>query len=247
MTDQSSYIPDFHITIAQPCPYLPGRLERKLFTHLSSDKSTHYVDKLLRNGFRRSQNIAYLPYCNDCRACVSVRVLVDEFSPGKSFRRLKKRNSDLLARRVIAKATEEQYHLFDDYIGERHNDGGMSDMTKRDFRQMIEESIVDTFITEYRIKPENEPLQQDNAAQGQLAAAALCDRLSDGISMVYSFFDPCFADRSLGSYMILEHIEFARRQGLPYLYLGYWIDGCRKMTYKSRFKPQQQLTPDGWV
>ena len=246
MTDQSSYFPDFHITIAQPCPYLPGRLERKLFTRLSSEKSAAYIDKLLRNGFRRSQNIAYLPYCNDCHACVSVRVIVDEFKPGKSFRRLKKNNTDLSVRRVVARATEEQYRLFDRYIGTRHGDGGMSDMTKRDFKNMIEESVADTFITEYRVSLEGETLSPLEHSKGPLVAAALCDRLSDGISMVYSFFDPALTDRSLGSYMILEHMDFARRQGLPYLYLGYWIDGCRKMSYKSRFMPQQKLTPDGW-
>lgn len=249
MTDQSNHIPDFHVTIAQPCPYLPGRLERKLFTHLGKDKSRPYIDKLLRNGFRRSQNIAYLPYCADCHACISVRVIVDEFVASRSFRRLQQRNRDLAARRVRPKATAEQYGLFDRYISTRHGDGGMAEMTRLDFRQMIEESAADTFVTEYRVRT----AVSDASAGGTgaverstLIAAALCDRLSDGISMVYSFFDPELADRSLGSYMILEHIDYARRQGLPYIYLGYWIEGCRKMSYKKRYMPQQKLLPDGW-
>jgi arginine-tRNA-protein transferase len=251
MTDQSSFFPDFHVTMAQPCPYLPGRLERKLFTHLTPDKPLHFIDKLLRNGFRRSQNVAYLPYCNDCHECVSVRLTVDQFKPGKSFKRLKKRNMDLVARRFPHKATNEQYELFSLYINTRHGDGGMAEMDQFDFSMMIEESEAETFLTEYRLRPtldESDLFEEMNTttARNPLVAVSLCDRLSDGISMVYSFFDPQYSARSLGSYMILEHVDYTRRQGLPFLYLGYWIDGCRKMSYKSRFTPQQHLTPEGW-
>jgi len=251
MTDQSSFFPDFHVTMAQPCPYLPGKLERKMFTHLTPDKPAAFIDKLLRNGFRRSQNVAYLPYCNDCQACVSVRIPVDAFSPGKSFKRILRRNSDLAAQRVKPNATVEQFELFDQYINTRHGDGGMADMSRFDFSMMIEESEADTFLTEYRLRtPVGEMENTDPGKKlpppSPLTAVALCDRLSDGISMVYSFFDPQHTARSLGTYMILEHIDYARRQGLPYLYLGYWIDGCRKMSYKERFTPQQHLSPEGW-
>ena len=248
MTDQSSFFPDFHVTMAQPCPYLPGKLERKLFTHLTPDKPSPFIDKLLRNGFRRSQNVAYLPYCNDCHACVSVRIVVDEFEPTRSFKRLKKRNLDLAARRVPRKATIEQYELFDLYINARHGDGGMAEMDQFDFSMMIEESEADTFLTEYRLKPPLDATGEDGTPlpDGPLIGVSLCDRLSDGVSMVYSFFDPQYSARSLGSFMILEHVDYARRQGLPFLYLGYWIDGCQKMSYKARFVPQQKLTPDGW-
>ncbi len=256
MTDQSSFFHDFHVTMAQPCPYLPGKLERKLFTHLTPDKPASFIDKLLRNGFRRSQNVAYLPYCSDCQACVSVRIVVDRFVPGKSFRRLFKRNGDLVASRVKREATQEQYELFDLYINTRHGDGGMAEMDHFDFSMMIEESEADTFLTEYRLRtpldsetaPNDAPVAAGTAPtkKGQLIAVSLCDRLSDGISMVYSFFDPQYASRSLGSYMILEHVDYARRQGLPFVYLGYWIRDCRKMSYKSRFAPQQHLTPEGW-
>ncbi len=250
MTDQSSFFPDFHVTMAQPCPYLPGKLERKLFTHLTPDKPVPFIDKLLRNGFRRSQNVAYLPYCNDCHACVSVRIVVDEFAPGKSLKRLKKRNADLVARRVPKVATNEQYDLFNLYINTRHGDGGMAEMDRFDFSMMIEESEADTFLTEYRWRPPlagtSDSAVPDETGQSPLVAVSLCDRLSDGISMVYSFFDPQYATRSLGSYMIVEHVDYAQRQGLPFLYLGYWIEGCRKMSYKSRFSPQQHLTPEGW-
>jgi leucyl-tRNA---protein transferase len=246
MTEQQKHFPEFYVTAPQPCPYLPGRAERKLFTHLTHDKPAVLVDNLLKGGFRRSQNIAYMPYCEGCQACVSVRVLVDEFEPARSMRRVTERNRDLASRRTAPVPTSEQYSLFRAYIDARHGDGGMADMTVLDYAMMVEDSIVDTFITEYRVKPEN-------ALQGRpdgwpLKAVALCDRLSDGVSMVYSFYEPDeSASRSLGTYMILDHIEHARRLGLPYLYLGYWIEGSRKMAYKNRFHPQERLGPNGWT
>lgn len=246
MSEQGKTFPEFYITSPQPCPYLPGRLERKLFTHLTRDKPQELIDNLLKGGFRRSQNIAYMPYCEGCHACVSVRVLVDEFSSRRSMRRIVERNRDLVSRCVPAVSTSEQYRLFRQYIDARHGDGGMADMTVLDYAMMVEDSVVDTFCTEYRLKPEN-PLESPQMSEWPLLGLALCDRLSDGISMVYSFFDPDEHSRSLGSYMILDHIELARRLGLPYLYLGYWIAGSRKMSYKKRFMPQEHLTPQGWL
>jgi arginine-tRNA-protein transferase len=245
MTEQQKHFPEFYVTTPQPCPYLPGRLERKLFTHLTHDKPLALIDNLLKGGFRRSQNIAYMPYCEGCQACVSVRILVDEFEPNKSMRRTMSRNKDLVSRRVAAVPTSEQFSLFRDYIDARHSDGGMADMTVLDYAMMVEDSVVKTFLTEYRAKPEN-PLEE-HVETWPLAAVALCDRLSDGISMVYSFYEPMVEERSLGTFMILEHIEYARRLGLPYLYLGYWIEGSRKMSYKTRFQPQERLGPNGWV
>jgi arginine-tRNA-protein transferase len=245
MTEQRKHFPEFYVTAPQPCPYLPGRLERKLFTHLTHDKPPALVDNLLRGGFRRSQNIAYMPYCEGCQACVSVRVLVDAFEPTRSMRRVLDANSNLVARRLEATPTSEQYALFRAYIDERHADGGMADMTVLDYAMMVEDSIVDTFMTEYRMKPD--PLARNPSGRQPLVAAALCDRLSDGISMVYSFFAPEAPKRGLGTFMILDHIAHAKRLGLPYVYLGYWISGSTKMSYKRRFQPQQQLTASGWV
>lgn len=245
MTEQQKHFPEFYVTAPQPCPYLKDRYERKLFTHLTPEKPRALIDNLLKGGFRRSQNIAYMPYCEGCQACVSVRVAVDEFVPGKSMRRLMEKNRDLAATCVPSVPTSEQYSLFRSYIDARHFDGGMADMTVLDYAMMVEDSVIDTFVTEYRSKPDA-PL--DSYEQSwPLKAAALCDRLSDGISMVYSFFDPEEDNRSLGTYMILEHIERTRKLGLPYLYLGYWIDGSKKMNYKTRFQPQEHLTAEGWV
>ena len=244
MTEQQKKFPEFYVTAPQPCPYLPGRLERKLFTHLTHDKPTELVDRLLTTGFRRSQNIAYVPYCEGCQACVSVRVLVNEFQPDKSMRRVQSRNCRLVARRMGPQPTPEQYRLFRSYIDARHSDGGMADMTVFDYRMMVEDTVIETFLTEYRERPVD-PADED-FDNWPLKAVALCDRLSDGVSMVYSYYDPADSNMSLGTYMILEHIAFARRIGLPYLYLGYWIDGSRKMSYKTRFHPQERLGPDRW-
>jgi arginine-tRNA-protein transferase len=244
MTEQRKHFPEFYVTAPQPCPYLPGRLERKLFTHLTHEKSPVLVDNLLRGGFRRSQNIAYMPYCEGCQGCVSVRVLVGEFTPTRSMRRVLEANRDLASQRLQATPTSEQYTLFRSYIDARHADGGMADMSVFDYAMMVEDSIIDTFMTEYRLRPEagsNTPLSRQ-----PLVAAALCDRLSDGISMVYSFYEPEAARRGLGTYMILDHIAHAKALGLPYVYLGYWINGSPKMSYKRRFQPQERLTSGGW-
>jgi len=240
VTEHKNSFPEFYITAPQPCPYLAGRMERKLFTHLTRDKPGLLIDNLLKGGFRRSQNIAYMPYCDACSACVPVRILVESFKPRRSLKRIGRANNDLMATRAPAAPSSEQYSLFRDYIDARHADGGMAEMSVLDYSLMVEDSVVETFVTEYRLKP-------NEKGETPLVAAALCDRLSDGISMVYSFFDPDLADRSLGTYMILDHVEYARRHGYPYVYLGYWIEGSRKMRYKERFQPQEHLTSKGWV
>lgn len=245
MTEQQKKFPEFYVTAPQPCPYLPGRLERKLFTHLTHDKPPELIDRLLTTGFRRSQNIAYVPYCEGCQACVSVRVVTNAFEPDKSMRRVLAKNCRLVARRMTPQATIEQFRLFRAYIDARHGEGGMADMTMLDFRMMVEDTVIETFMTEYREKPLD--ATGLDFESWPLKAVALCDRLNDGISMVYSFFDPADAQSSLGTFMILEHIQFARRIGLPHVYLGYWIDGSRKMAYKTRFKPQERLVQERWV
>ena len=245
MSEQQKHFPEFYVTAPQACPYLPGRLERKLFTHLTHEKPAVVIDNLLKGGFRRSQNIAYMPYCEGCQACVSVRVVIDEFAATRSMRRIEMRNTDLTPRRITATPTSEQYALFRDYIDARHGEGGMADMTALDYATMVEDSIIETFITEYRVRPLN--ALETRPERWPLMGVALCDRLSDGISMVYSFYDPEAERRSLGTHMILDHIDYARRLGLPYLYLGYWISGSRKMNYKTRFQPQERLAGNGWV
>jgi len=244
MTEHKTHFPEFYVTAPQPCPYLPNRAERKLFTHLTHDKSPALIDSLLKSGFRRSQNIAYMPCCEACQACVSVRVVVEAFEPSRAMRRVRTRNRDVSARRIAPHATTEQFALFRDYIEARHGDGGMVDMSMLDYAMMVEDSVLRTFLTEYRLRPAD--ALDAPVESWPLVAVALCDRLSDGVSMVYSYYDPGLEARSLGTYMIVDHIGHARRLGLPYLYLGYWIAGSRKMSYKNRFGPQERLGPNGW-
>ena len=245
MTQHSRNTPQFYLTAPSPCPYLPGQEERKVFTHLVGERAGELNDLLTHGGFRRSQSIAYRPACENCRACVSVRVVAADFRPTRSMRRIRERNRDLVGEMRVAVPTSEQYSVFRSYLDARHRDGGMADMSVLDFAMMLEDSHVETRIVEYRRRGPDSAI--NGRGGGRLLAVALTDVLSDGLSMVYSFFDPDEEDRSLGTFMILEHIERAKKLGKPYLYLGYWVDGSPKMDYKARFRPQERLTPKGWA
>lgn len=235
MTDQrNTRIPQFFLTPGGPCPYLPGRVERKVFARLAGNLAQPLSEALTHSGFRRSQSIAYRPACEGCNACVSVRVVAAEFAPSRNLKRILRRNADLTRRQVAAEATREQFALLRTYLDSRHPGGGMSDMGLFDYVAMVEETPVETHIVEYR------------DAGGALMAAALTDHLRDGLSMVYSFFHPGEDERSLGTYMILDHVRRARELELPYVYLGYWVQGSDKMDYKIRFSPLEALTTNGW-
>jgi len=215
-----------------------------VFTHLVGERAAELNDVLTHGGFRRSQSIAYRPACEHCRACISVRVVAEDFRPTRSMRRILDRNRDLVGEMRISVPTAEQYSVFRSYLDARHRDGGMADMTVLDYAIMVEDSHVETRVIEYRRHPDNvEPPR----GGGELLAVALTDVLSDGLSMVYSFFESEEASRSLGTFMILDHIARARDMGLAYVYLGYWVEGSRKMGYKGRFLPQERLTPHGWT
>ena len=244
MTKHSLDTPQFYLTTPQPCPYLPGKQERKVFTHLVGNKAPQINDMLTHGGFRRSQNIAYRPACDGCRACVSTRVLVDRFKPSKSLKRIAAKNSDLVGEELPAAPTSEQFSLFRSYLDARHYDGGMVDMTALDYAMMVEDTHVSTNIIEYRKRGPDSGIT--GKGEGPLIAAALTDTLGNGMSMVYSFYDPFESARSLGSYMVIDHINRARKQGFPYVYLGYWVKGSPKMQYKTRFLPQEHLDMGGW-
>jgi leucyl-tRNA---protein transferase len=234
----------FYLTAPSPCPYLPGREERKVFTHIVGRRARELNEILTQGGFRRSQTIAYRPACETCRACVSVRVLVDEFRPTASMRRVARENRDLVGTVAPNRPSSEQYSLFRRYLDARHGDGGMVDMTVLDYAMMVEDSHVETRLVEYRRRGPDTAI--NGRSRGDILAVCLTDVLGDGLSMVYSFYDPRKAERSLGTFMILDHIAEARAMGLPYLYLGYWVEGSRKMNYKARFLPQERLGPKGW-
>lgn len=239
MTAQVRF-PRFFVTSPAPCPYLPGKTERKVFTELKGQHSEQLNDALSRIGFRRSQNVAYRPSCADCRACVSVRVAAQEFAPTKSQRRNLKANSDLVVTECRPWATAEQFALLQRYLEHRHPGGGMAAMDEIDFSDMVEHTSVTSFVIEYR---ERLP----DGGVGPLVAACLTDRQADGLSMIYSFYDPEHKDRSgLGNFVILDHIRRAAEAQLPYVYLGYWVDGSASMQYKVRYRPLERLGPNGW-
>jgi arginine-tRNA-protein transferase len=214
--------PQFYVTAPQPCPYLEGRMERKLFTALQGQNAQRLNDSLSQQGFRRSQNVLYRPSCADCSACLSARIDVSRFKPGKSQKRTMKRNAMLERKATSPWATEDQYELFRAYLDSRHANGGMADMDVFEFAAMIEETPIRSRVVEY-------------ADQKELVGVSLTDVLADGLSMVYSFYEPSRHASSLGTYMILDHIRIAQEAQLPYVYLGYWVPGSAKMGYKSRF------------
>jgi arginine-tRNA-protein transferase len=265
LTQHSRDTPQFYLTAPSPCPYLPGQEERKVFTHLVGERAPELNNLLTHGGFRRSQSIAYRPACERCRACVSVRVIADEFRPTRNMRRVLDRNADVAGEMRVPVPTSEQYGVFRAYLDARHGDGGMADMTVLDYAMMVEDSHVHTRLIEYRRGPDpahrREPggeargphrgphkgAASGGRGDGELVAVALTDVLKDGLSMVYSFYEPEPVGRSLGTFMILDHVARARRLGLAYVYLGYWVRGSRKMDYKGRFLPQQRLAPEGWL
>lgn len=233
--------PQFYVTAPQPCPYLEGRRERKLFTSLQGEFAQELNDSLSKQGFRRSQNVLYRPSCADCSACMSARIRVADFKPNKSQKRVARKNAYLKRQARSPWATEEQFNLFQNYLETRHSDGGMAEMDVFEFAAMIEETPIRSRVVEYET-PEDTP----NVDTG-LTAVCLTDVFDDGVSMVYSFYNPDLARNSLGTYIILDHIEIAREAGLPYVYLGYWVPNSPKMGYKGRFSALEVYKNGAWI
>ena len=232
--------PQFYVTAPQPCPYLDGRMERKLFTALQGDHAQRLNDTLSKQGFRRSQNVLYRPSCAECSACLSARIRVADFEPNRTQRRLMKRNAGLRRNATSPWATEDQFALFRRYLDHRHADGGMADMDIFEFAAMIEETPIRSRVIEY-----TRPAEAGEKGR-PLAAVCLTDVFDDGLSMVYSFYDPALTQMSLGTYLILDHVEIAREAKLPYVYLGYWVPGSRKMGYKAGFSALEIYKGGHW-
>jgi arginine-tRNA-protein transferase len=238
LTDQTPETTQLFLTAAMPCPYLPGKQERKLFTHLSGRRAASLHHLLSENGFRRSQNLIYRPACENCCACQSVRIVADAFEPSKRFRRVLRNNDDLAIEVRPTTATSEQYDLFKRYLDSRHAGGGMTQMSFVDYEYMVEDTPVQSVLVEYRLR---------NHPDMPLVAVALTDVMPDGLSMVYSFYDPDLAHRSMGTFLILDHIAQVRAAGLDYVYLGYWVKNSPKMAYKAQFQPLEvQKGTLGW-
>lgn len=239
MTDQSYRFPRFFVTAPSPCPYLPGKTERKVFAELKGDDAPAMAEALGRIGFRRSQNVVYRPSCDGCNACISVRVPTARFQPGRSQKKLLAAHADLDVHACEPWATEEQWRLLRRYLSVRHPDGGMASMDAHDFADMVEQSPVDTVMVEYR-----EP--GVDGRLGRLVGCCLTDKQADGLSMIYSFYEPDGTREGMGNFIILDHITRAAGAGLPYVYLGYWIESCNRMAYKTKFRPVEALIGGQW-
>ncbi|MFZ4108981.1 MAG: arginyltransferase [Polymorphobacter sp.] len=240
MTYQSFRFPRFFVTAPAPCPYVPGRTERKVFAELKGASAVEMSEALGRIGFRRSQNVVYRPSCDFCQACVSVRVMAPMFAPTTSQKKLLRRHADLEVSACEPWATAEQWSLLRRYLTVRHPQGGMAAMDAHDYADMVEQTPVDTVVVEYR-EPSSDGLP------GKLVGCCLTDKQSDGLSMIYSFYDPdSVTRRGLGSFIILDHIMRAGDAGLPYVYLGYWIDDCDRMAYKKSYRPAEALISGIW-
>ena len=224
----------FYTTAPLPCPYLAGRTERKVVTEITGAEAEALHERLSRAGFRRSHNIAYAPVCPSCQACVPIRVPASAFQPDRTQRRILRANTGLQGYEAPARATAEQFHLFQRYQKARHGEGDMATMSFYDYRAMVEDTPIETLMVEYR------------DADDVLVGACLTDRLGDGLSAVYSFFAPELERCSLGTYTVLWLIERAKALGLPYVYLGYWVAESRKMAYKTRFRPSEVLLGGAW-
>lgn len=229
----------FYLTAPYPCSYLPGHMARSQVAAPGSLIDTVVYSELVRLGFRRSGTHVYRPRCDTCQACVPVRVPVAEFTPSRRQRRCLRNNADLVMNLKPLAYDEAHYRLYRRYQLTRHAGGGM-DMDDRDqYRGFLLQSRVDSALAEFSLN-------------GEVVMVALLDRLMDGLSAVYTFFDPDLESRSLGVFGVLSQLRLAEEMGLPYLYLGYWIGECRKMSYKQDYQPleylqdgQWQRTPDG--
>ena len=224
----------FYATAPYPCSYIPNREARSQVAIPAEAIDSTIYSQLVRLGFRRSGHYTYRPYCDGCKACQPVRIPVAAFSPSRTQRRAWKKHGGLTVDLLPLVYREDHYALYRRYQAARHAGGGMSEDDSGQYTEFILKSNVDSFLAEFRL-------------DGVLKMVSLIDRLSDGLSAVYTFYEPDEAQASYGVYNVLWQVQLASRLGLSYLYLGYWIEGCRKMDYKSAYRPLEKLQDGSWV
>lgn len=232
MTDLSEL--KFFKTPAHACSYLPDREATTLFVDPMAEISTDVYSALSALGFRRSGDHIYRPYCENCQACIPVRIPVQEFIPSRNQKRVLKRNQDLVVKAQIPYLSEPYYRLYESYINHRHADGDMFPASPDQFQSFLVDGRREAIFFEITLNR-------------QLIGVAVVDQLNDGLSAIYTFFEPAQTQRSVGKFAILWLVEECKRRGLPYLYLGYWIEQCRKMSYKADYKPLQTFVNHQWI
>ena len=222
-----------YITTESPCSYFDDRMSCNLVPDPKLRLNMPIYNQLIQHGFRRSGSYCYRPHCNNCQACLACRIPIHEFTASRSQKRCLKANQNLKLSAVNADFSEEYFELYHRYLNSRHTDGSMADPAEEDFKQFLYCKWSDTQFLEFRLK-------------GKLVAVAVTDMISDGVSAVYSFFDPAMVKHSLGTFCVLQQIDYARELGLDYVYLGYWIKDHPKMHYKRNFRPLQLYRDEQW-
>ena len=218
----------------EPCSYLRHQIARNVYADPFRAPTMDLYNLLIQKGFRRSGHHIYRPHCDGCTKCISMRIPVKNFTPNRSQRRAKKTNSDLTIHIAESRYSDEYFDLYTRYLASRHKNAGMDNPDRADFERFLISDWCDTLFCELRM-------------QGELVAVAVTDKVSTGLSAVYTFFNPELSQRSLGTVAVLNQIELAANLKLPFVYLGYWIDGCGKMNYKSNFCPQERFIKERWI
>lgn len=232
MNDQTTL--HFYASTPEACSYLPGQQSISAFANPHIDMDVKTYDELIQFGFRRSGGYLYRPHCPDCKECVSIRIPVAQYQFSRNDKRTLRKNKDLVIQQQNGKFVEEHFDLYQRYINSRHIGGSMENPSRADYHRFLICDWTDTSFIEFRLDK-------------KLLAVSVTDSVSTGHSAVYTFFDPDLTQRSLGHYAILKQIELTKENALPYLYLGYWIKGCDKMSYKDRYKPSEGFINDMWI